>query len=123
MKVLMDIEEKDMPDFLKECIDKIEKDKKCHPFLLSHYEVIYKLDSYFKRVHFELDKTYAHLESLKLHTMMELYYFWEIEYDSIDKLFKVGGGEVGQLTSKTLSGLINKICREFKNELNSCKIH
>jgi hypothetical protein len=115
IRIQTEIDEKDAPDFLKECLDKLASDEKAKEYI-REYEVIYKLDSYFKRVLFTLDKFHAECHSLKLWAIMELYYFWEVEYDFQDKLFKIGGCETEELSSETLSGLIEELVKKFDED-------
>lgn len=110
--------EAEIPTYLKECLDKISSDE-VGKDIVNYYYAIFNLDSYFERVFFNVHEFHIQVNNLKLWTMMRLYYGFEIEYDFRDKLFKIGGYETEQLTSKTISGLVRKLEKQFNKDVST----
>lgn len=106
--------EEEIPEYLKECLKKIELDA-IGKDIVSTFDSTFTLEDRFERVFFTVRKHHIECINLKLWTMMRLFYGFEIEYDFREKIFKIGGYETEQLTSKTITGLIKKIEREFGN--------
>lgn len=106
------IDKNEMPDSLVECLNKINEDTDAKEFVNS-FETEFCLEDKFKQIRFSLKEFDLEVENLKVWAMMKLFYDFEVTYDFERKSFEIGGYETQKLTSKTLSGLLRKIEKEF----------
>lgn len=100
----------EIPDYLKECLNKLSLEQDKH--LIDFFDDVYKLDDYFKRVFFNLNKLHIECDYFKAWAVMRAYYGFEVEYGG--GLFKIGGYETERLSSSTLLGLIRKLEKRCK---------
>src|SRR3990167_7566712 len=100
--VMVAMDKKDYPDYVIKCLKKMDEVNET-----KYWREGITVDTYFKRVFISLDDNGIQCDYFRAWAIMKVYYGFEVTYE--DGLFKIGGYETEQLTSRTLLGLIKKL--------------